>query len=166
MNKAKASYKLFGEPSFHIFISNFLPMKAIRSMPFYFFFALALLTWTTCSEPTIAEDDATPYIVTINFNKPIANQFKKGQFVPLDIRFDRNPSGGFIHHVQLEIRTEKDSLVAIVFEKYVRTLNTFTFSHNAAFKTDKPGQFKIKALTTDEVGKQANSKNFNFQIIE
>ena len=46
---------------------------------------------TSCFDPTIPqEDDATPYIVNFTFSKPSSTTFLKNQYIPIEIRFDRN----------------------------------------------------------------------------
>lgn len=119
----------------------------------FFTFAVGLVS---CFDPIPQEDDATPYIVNFIFSKPSLTTVTKNQYVPIEIRFDRNPSG-YIHNVKVEILDDKGVLVQKIFESNVHTFKTYTFSATDVFKPANAGIFKIKASTTDEVGKQQNT---------
>ena len=126
----------------------------------FFTFAVGL---TSCVEPIPLEDDATPYIVNFTFSKPSLTTATKNQYVPIEIRFDRNPSG-YIHNVKVEILNDKGVLVQKVFESNVHTFKTYTYSASDVFKPINTGVFKIKASTTDEIGKQENTKELSLTI--
>lgn len=117
-----------------------------------------------CFDPIIPqEDDATPYIVSFTFSKPSATTFLKNQYIPIEVRFDRNPSG-YVHNVKVEIMDDKGVLVEKVFERYVNTFKTYTYSSSAAFKPLSTGTYKIKASSTSETGKQENTKDFSIVV--
>lgn len=118
---------------------------------------------TSCTDPIPLEDDATPYIVNFTFSKPSLTTSAKNQYVPIEIRFDRNPSG-YIHNVKVEILDDKGVLVQKLFESNVHTFKTYTYSSTDSFKPLKVGLLKIKASTTDEAGKQENTKEFSLTI--
>ncbi len=118
---------------------------------------------TSCFDPIPAEDDATPYIVNFTFTKPSTTAFTKNQYIPIEIRFDRNPSG-YIHNVKVEIMDDKGLIVEKIFERYVNTFKTYTYSNSTAFKPLSTGTFKIKASSTSETGKQENTKDFNIIV--
>jgi hypothetical protein len=142
--------------------SNFAGRKVNHlSIPIFFlFFILGL---TNCNDFVPLEDDATPYIVNFTFSKPSATTATNNQYMPIDIRFDRNPSG-YIHSVKVEIVDDKDALVEKIFESHVHTFKTYTYSQTNAFKPLNAGSLKIKATTTDENGKQENIKLFAFTV--
>ena len=117
-----------------------------------------------CFDPTIPqEDDATPYIVNFTLSKPTATTFSKNQYIPIEVRFVRNPSG-YIHNVKIEIMDDKGVLVEKILERYVNTFKTYTYSNSTAFKPLSTGSFKIKASSTSETGKQENTKEFSFTV--
>ena len=116
-----------------------------------------------CFDPIPAEDDATPYIVNITFSKPSSTTFLKNQYIPIEVRFDRNPIG-YIHNVKVEIMDDKGVVVEKIIERNVNTFNTYSYSNSAAFKPLSIGSFKIKASSTSETGKQENIKYFSFTV--
>ena len=126
-------------------------------------FFTCTVSLTSCIEQIPLEDDATPYIVNFTFAKPTLTTYPKNQFVPIEIRFDRNPSG-YIHNVKVEIRDDKGVLVQKMFESNVHTFKTYTYSAPDTFKLPNAGLFKIKASTTDENGKQENTKEISLTI--
>jgi hypothetical protein len=139
--------------------SNFVARK---------FIYLSILTLfssslTSCKGFVPQEDDATPYIVNFTLSKPTSATAVKNQYMPIEIRFDRNPSG-YIHNVKVEILDEKLVLVEKLFESHVNTFKSYTYSEANAFKPLSIGAYKIKATTTDENGKQENTKSFDFTV--
>ena len=127
------------------------------------FFSFTIIGLTSCFDYVPEEDDATPYIVNFTFSKPSSTTATKNQYVPIEIRFDRNPSG-YIHNVKVEIFDDKDVLVEKIFDSKVHTFKSYTYSETNAFKPINTGIFKIKASATDENGKQENSKELNFTV--
>ena len=139
-------------------------MHKFRYLPIYTLFLVLVLDLTGCFEPPIPlEDDATPYIVNFTFVKPTATAVSKNQSMPIEIRFDRNPSG-YIHNVKIEIIDEKGVLVEKIVERYINTFKTYTYSNATAFKPLSTGTFKIRASSTSETGKQENAKAFSFNV--
>lgn len=112
-----------------------------------------------CFNPVPLEDDATPYIVNVTFLKPTAATGTKNHALPIEIRFDRNPSG-YIHNVKVEILNEKGTLVQKLFESTVTTFKSYTYSDTTIFKPLNAGVYKIRASTTAETKNQENSKEF------
>ena len=94
-----------------------------------------------CFNPVPLEDDATPYIVNVTFLKPTAATGTKNQPLPIEIRFDRNPSG-YIHNVKVEILNEKGTLVQKLFESTVTTFKSYTYSDTVIFKPLNAGVIK------------------------
>ena len=142
--------------------SNFAGQKFSFPLCAKLFLAFAI-SFTSCFDYVPLEDDATPYIANFTFSKPSAATATKNQYMPIEIRFDRNPSG-YIHNVKVEILNDKGVLVEKLFERNVHTFKTYTYSEANAFKPVNSGDFKIKASTTDENGKQENSKEFPFTV--
>lgn len=139
-------------------------MQKLRYLTIFTLLLTVVVSSSGCFEPPIPlEDDATPYIVNFTFVKPTATTFTKNQAIPIEVRFDRNPSG-YIHNVKVEIIDEKGVLVEKIFESYVNTFKSYTYSNTAAFKPLSMGTFKIKASSTSETGKQENAKNFSFTV--
>ena len=127
------------------------------------FFSFTIIGLTSCFEYVPEEDDATPYIVNFTFSKPSSTTATKNQYMPIEIRFDRNPSG-YIHNVKVEILDKNNGLVEKIFDNKVHIFKTYTYSETNAFKPINTGVFKIKASTTDENGKQENSKELDFTV--
>ena len=139
-------------------------MQKFSYLPIFTLFLTLTLGLTGCFEPPIPlEDDATPYIVNFTFVKPTSTTFSKNQSMPIEIRFDRNPSG-YIHNVKVEVIDEKGVLVEKIVERYVNTFKTYTYSNTAAFKSLNTGTFKLRASSTSETGKQENAKAFSFNV--
>lgn len=118
---------------------------------------------TGCIDFVPEEDDATPYIVNFTFTKPSSTIFTKNQYVPIEIRFDRNPSG-YVHNVKVEVLDNNGVLVEKIFENNVHTFKSYTYSENNAFQPLKTGVFRLKASTTDENGKQENTKELSITV--
>ena len=136
--------------------------KFIFQLIAVFFFAFTV-SLTSCFDPVPAEDDATPYIVNFTFSKPSLTTATKNQFMPIDIRFDRNPAG-YIHNVKVEIFDSKGGLVQKLIENNVHVFRTYTYSSTDAFKPLTAGEFTIRASTTAENGKQENKKEINITV--
>ncbi|MBL7817251.1 MAG: hypothetical protein JNL70_19670 [Saprospiraceae bacterium] len=125
------------------------------------FFTLATLfftftfSWVGCLDYVPEEDDATPYIVNFTFSKPNGTVLPKKQPVPIEIRFDRTPSG-YVHNIKIEVLNDKNEVVEKIFEQNVHAFKSYTYSDSVAFTPLSIGVFKIKASTTDDRGKQEN----------
>ena len=146
--------------------SRFFPNFALQKVNYLsitIFFLTFTVGLTSCFDTMPQEDDATPYIVNFTFSKPTATTATKNQYIPIEIRFDRNPSG-YVHNIKVEILDNKDVLVEKIFESNVHTFKTYTYSQTNAFKPINAGGFKIKATTTDENGKQENTKELAFTV--
>ncbi len=141
---------------------NFVPQK-YKSTSVSTLFLILMLGSTSCTEFIPLEDDATPYIVNFTFTKPTSPTTTKNQYMPIEIRFDRNPSG-YVHNVKIEILDSKGVVVNKIFESTVHTFRSYTYSSTTVFKPLSIGAFKIKATTTDENSKQENTKSFDFTV--
>jgi hypothetical protein len=126
-------------------------------------FIVFLLALVSCHKHTNEGTDTT-YTVAIKINSPVKDAvFSIEQYYNIDIIFER-PENALIHNVDIAILDATTlKVVTVLKQGHVHSTSPYQFKENN-FRVTQKGKFLIRAITTDDSGKQPNEVQQAFTV--
>jgi hypothetical protein len=127
------------------------------------FFIVLLLALVSCHKHNDEGTDIA-YTVAIKINSPAKDAvFSIEEYYNIDIIFER-PENALIHNVDIAILDAATSKVVTVLKQgHVHTKSPYRFEEKI-FRVTQKGKYIIRAITTDDSGKQPNEVQQAFTV--